>query len=152
MAREISLSMPYEPCHIRVLNLVEKMVHLSRGIIAANGSRAVAFLNLFNKEWARDEAVNSVPLYKSKTDKSERAHQKIRVQGGDDKRLGKTWTDEIQFKDIFSEWKSAFLPMTKELATILCELPTRVVAARHRIDLAKLGNAPTHQNRYRFGP
>lgn len=67
--------------YVHMSSLVEKKVHLRKGMTVALGNHTVAWLSIVNKEWARDntasKTVTAKPLYEFKTDKSGQGGQHL---------------------------------------------------------------------------
>lgn len=78
--------------------------------------------------------------------------QHLQLRREHDKRLDQNLKDKIQFNEKDSEWKSPFLDMKDELATMWDAHLGRVIAAEHRIDLTEPDKTLINQNPHRAGP
>lgn len=99
VAREADGDLPHKRFHVHEPGSVERKMHLPKGMVLVQGSSTVAWLTTVNKR-TEEETINAVPIYKSKTNKSEQVDQHLQGKRKDEKRLALDWTDEIQFNDI----------------------------------------------------
>lgn len=72
-------------------------------MIVTQKSQTVAWLTTLTNQSIQDETVNTVSLYKSKTDIDEQVDQHLQVRVKDNERLQKSWKYETQFNEKYSE-------------------------------------------------
>lgn len=115
--------------------LMEK--NLPKSIRLSQKKHAVPWLTTVNNEWANDETVNTVFLYKIKEDECEQLNQHLKVKRKYIELLVQKKIDKIKLRIGNSSRSHRFSEMRNESTTMWYGYSNWAVAAKHRILLTK---------------